>query len=62
MLRSLRLYKPSRLFLRFSSAAPQPASDLAKDVPGFRSPGVVATDYELASGTERFELLEKLEG
>ncbi|KAL2919290.1 Cytochrome c oxidase subunit 4 [Polyrhizophydium stewartii] len=35
---------------------------LEENVPGFREPGRVPTNYELASGAERFELLKQLKG
>ena len=34
----------------------------SQEVPGFRKPGAIPTDYELASGSERFEYLKRLEG
>nr|KAJ3418586.1 ATP-binding mismatch repair protein [Polyrhizophydium stewartii] len=42
----------------------QPAGKVAleENVPGFREPGRVPTNYELASGAERFELLKQLKG
>lgn len=47
-----KLCRTSRLF----------SAQANNEIPGFREPGVVATDYEIATGTERYELLEKLEG
>jgi cytochrome c oxidase subunit 5b len=35
---------------------------LSEEMPGFRAPGAVATDYEIASGLERYELLKTLKG
>ena len=32
------------------------------DMPGFREPGVIATNYEIATGMERYELLKELKG
>ena len=41
-----------------------PAGDVAlsSEAPGFRAPGAVPTNYELATGTQRFELLSQLKG
>jgi cytochrome c oxidase subunit 5b len=35
---------------------------LSSEIPGFRESGQIATDYEVASGLERYELLKKLKG
>jgi cytochrome c oxidase subunit 5b len=35
---------------------------LENNIPGFRKPGAVATDYEIAAGLERYELLKTLRG
>ncbi|KAJ3226948.1 Cytochrome c oxidase subunit 4 [Clydaea vesicula] len=32
------------------------------EIPGFRAPGEIPTNYELATGTERYEYFKKLEG
>ena len=55
----LRQVLKRRLFsmpmLRGSSEGPPP-------IPGFRAPGQVATNWELATGAERYEYLKKLKG
>ena len=38
---------------------PEPVYD---NVPGFQSAGKIPTNYELAVGMERFEMLQKLDG
>jgi hypothetical protein len=42
--------------------APKPKVELESNIPGFRKPGAVATDYEIAAGLERYELLKTLKG
>ena len=41
--------------LRGSTQGPPP-------IPGFRAPGQVATNWEIATGAERYEYLKNLEG
>ncbi len=41
--------------LRGSSEPPPP-------IPGFRAPGQVATNWEIATGAERYEYLKQLQG
>jgi len=57
-----RAFSVSRTLM--SGTKPTPKSDavLSESIPGFREPGAVATDYEVASGLERYELLKKLRG
>ena len=44
-------------------ATPQKSNiEYSEKIPGFREPGAVATDYEVATGLERFELLKTLKG
>jgi cytochrome c oxidase subunit 5b len=46
-----------------STVQPKPTPPvLEKTIQGFRTPGVVATDYEISSGLERYELLKTLQG
>ena len=40
-------------------AAKEPAH---QEMPGFRSPGTIATNYEISTGLERYELLKELKG
>jgi hypothetical protein len=54
-------------FVRFGSTTPSTTTKDSKvvledSIPGFREPGVVATDYEVAAGLERYELLKALRG
>ena len=55
-------------FIRFGSTSTTPAASgdskvvLQETIPGFREPGVIATDYEVAAGLERYELLKTLRG
>jgi cytochrome c oxidase subunit 5b len=43
-------------------STPPSKVELQESIPGFRKPGVVATDYEVAAGLERYELLKTLKG
>lgn len=36
--------------------------EISTEIPGFRESGMVPTDYEVAAGLERYELLKKLKG
>jgi hypothetical protein len=44
------------------SGPPAQKVKLEETIPGFRKPGAVATDYEIAAGLERYELLKTLKG
>lgn len=62
-----RLCRLARYSTPSTPAASKPAQvsaapDFHIDPPGFRAPGVVATDYELAAGAERREYLARLQG
>ncbi|KAJ3303443.1 Cytochrome c oxidase subunit 4 [Kappamyces sp. JEL0829] len=65
-LASKRLLSTTALLRGSSSSAPAAASGakpvLSDAIPGFREPGTIATDYEVAAGLERYELLKKLRG
>ncbi|KAI8924894.1 cytochrome c oxidase subunit VB-domain-containing protein [Entophlyctis helioformis] len=56
------------LSLRQASSSTTPSTTAAKnivldpEVPGFREPGQVPTNYELAAGLERYEYLKTLKG
>lgn len=43
-------------------SASKPKVELEENIPGFREPAQVPTDYELAVGLERYELLKTLKG
>ncbi|KAJ3255924.1 Cytochrome c oxidase subunit 4 [Boothiomyces macroporosus] len=52
-------------FLRNAAHTPTTGKSnvkLEETIPGFRAPGAVATDYEIATGLERYELLKGLKG
>ena len=64
-----RSVKPRSALLRpaFYSTTPsttpsQSKVELAEEMPGFRAPGEIATNYELATGKERYEHLKNLKG
>lgn len=53
------LRRTLRMFSGKKIRVPNPEQN---SIPGFRAPGQVASNWELAAGAERFEYLKKLEG
>ncbi len=45
-----------------NAAKEVPLSTDVEDIPGFRQPGELPTNYEIAMGVERYEHLSKLQG
>lgn len=45
-----------------TTTAEVPLDDNSDDIPGFRAPGQIPTNYEIAIGKERYEHLSKLKG
>ena len=39
-----------------------PVKDQGDKIPGFRAPGQIATNWELATGAERYEYVKQLQG
>ncbi len=66
MLRSSRRLFSSLSLIRAQqppTTAPQvPLDNNHTDIPGFRQPGEIASNYELAMGKERYEHLQRLQG
>lgn len=55
------LFIPSIISYPLSDKTPS-TSTVEPQIPGFRAPGEIATNYEVATGTERYEYLKKLAG